>query len=796
MSLWETAVWLSRPLGGLFPHGKLQLPFQWRVHPKVRLPLFRLAVMMRLANTVLVLLVLLISSQVWAQAALPETAEKVAAGSEKATAWAEVVPFAPRVDASILRFAPSAKALALDAMEGGAALVCLGGDEVAIDCRSIDLSQATTIEPWLAPGAFVQGKILLGREPLAGAEIAVVGAGYRLRRGYVLPLGFEEEEAFRTVKTDDEGVFELPQLAVGDYRLEVIRPGGKKELTEPFTVPRRETLLPRTDPDTDPDAKPTDTPRRAVFDLGAVTLEPGLDVAFSVLTAAGEALEGADVGGIQTDGPADAPTSYSAVTDTEGRAVITGVEPGVPFQASCRAKGYARHVEKLPSPPTDVVCVMEPLAAVSGLVMADGEPLAGATASLFSGLHAESGIGAGMRAIRRSATDEEGRFEHAELEPGPYRLVVAAPGFEADEHRMELASGERMALAPFELIPATEVEGVVVDAETGEPIPGASLLSLQPAGAVDTTADDEGRFRFAAEAPDGLKLQVGAAGYPAAVVTVIPDELPEDETLRLELAPGGRIEVLVYDSDTGQPCLGCNLSYGHRQEPESPSRGGLRTDAAGTAGTGLLAPGPYRVTIEEVTTHGTTVSVHTGRNRRDVVVEPHRVTPVVFGEPREILRVHLWPVPPPGWQVTATDERGSKTYTPDSAGRFDLQRVSGSAVQLRLSGGSVQSVTVSLATVPSDWDEPRIDLEIPRTAVHGRLVDADGTAVTGPVRARAVDGSGSGAWTLTRGDGIFELPFLPPGSYRLLLGEEQIATFSLAPGQQLDLETLPPVELR
>lgn len=745
------------------------------------------------AKATLLVLALLLAGGSQAQEA-PE--KKPLAASEEPAAWAEVVPFAPRVDASILRFAPSARALELDAMEGGAALVCLGGAEVAIDCRPLDLSAATTIEPWLAPGAFVQGKILLGREPLAGAEIAVVGAGYRLRRGYVLPLAFEDDEPRRTVETDDEGAFELPQLAAGDYRLEVIRPGGKKELTEPFTVPPRETLLPRTGPNTDPDAAPTDPPRRAVFDLGAVTLEPGLAVAFSVLTAHGEALEGADVGGIQTDGPSGTPTSYSAVTDAEGRAVITGAEPGVPFQASCRAQGYARYVEKLPSPPTDVVCVMEPLAAVSGLVMADGEPLAGATASLFLGLHAESEVGAGMRAIRRSATDEEGRFEHPELAAGPYRLVVAAPGFEADEHRMELTPGERMALAPFELIPATEVEGVVVDAETGEPIPGATLLSLQPAGAVDTTADDEGRFRFAAEAPNGLKLQVAAVGYPAAVVTVVPDELPEDETLRLELAPGGRIEVLVYDPDTGQPCLGCNLSYGYRKEPESPSRGGLRTDAAGTARTGLLAPGLYRVTIEEVFTHGTTVSVRTGRNTRDVVVEPHRVTPVVFGEPRDVLRVHLWPVPPPGWQVTATDERGSKTYSPDPAGRFELQRVPGSAVQLRLSGGSVQSATVSLAIVPADWDEPRLDIELPRTAVRGRLVDAEGTAVTGPVRVRSLDGSAGGAWTLTQTDGAFELPFLPPGSYRLLLGDQQVATFTLASGQQLDLATLPPVELR
>lgn len=745
-----------------------------------------------------------------AQDRAPPAGEPLVAQAPASPAWAEVVPFAPRGDATVLRWSPDAEILRLPAVETGAALVCLGGEGLAIDCRQVDLAQATELEPWLAPGVAVKGHLLLGREPMAGAEIGLIGARYRLRRSYVLPLRIEGEKPVRWVAAGEDGSFELPQLAPGDYRLEVRRPGGKTELTEPFSVPLRETLLPResgpASAEADAEAmspEPAAT-ARAVLDLGTLTLEPGLEVAVSVLTPTGEPLEGAKVGGIQSDGPAGAPTYYSVHTDRRGEAVITGAEAGVPLKIGCQAPGFAYHAESFPSPPTDVICMMEPLAAITGTVVAEGEPVSGATTSLYRP--------DGTRRPARRVSDVDGVFELTQRLAGVYRLVVAAPGFQVEERRFELAPGETLDLGEVELFPALRLQGLVVDAETGQPIPGATIFSLEPAGLVNTASNGSGRFEFTLEGPERLRLEVEAQGYPATVIdvdgspsagegntvdgnTVEGDPVEGEEDLRVELAPGGRIEALVWSEETSQPCLGCDLTYHRLRGRSEANSGAMTTGADGRAVSELLAPGPYRVVREEVTTHGTTVSVSTGDDTREATVVPRQTSRVTFGAPRGVLHVQLWPPPPAGWQVAAADARGVKTYTPDEAGRFELRRVVESAVRLRLQGTTGQAFTVSLATIPADFDDSQLDLELPETRVRGRLI-GDTAEIRGSVRAVALGGSGARAWTLSEADGRFELPHLPPGSYRLQFRDRQVATFTVGPGQRLDLEAEVPATPR
>ena len=100
-------------------------------------------------------------------------------------------------------------------------------------------------------------------------------------------------------------------------------------------------------------------------------------------TWSGDVTEGA----IQSEGPAGAPTHYSVRTDEEGR-------------------------EELPSPPTDVVCILEATAGVSGSVAAAGEPVPGATVSLYAA------AGSGAATHPTTTTDRQGSFDFGELDPG------------------------------------------------------------------------------------------------------------------------------------------------------------------------------------------------------------------------------------------------------------------------------------------------------------------------------------------------------------------------------------------
>lgn len=746
--------------------------------------------------------------------------------------WAEVVPFSPRGEATLLRWSPADRHLELPAVETGAALVCLGGEGVGIECRQLDLSSPAEVQPWPVPGVLVEGRVLLGREPLAGAELAVVGSGYRLRRSYVLPLAVEGEEVLRWVETSRDGRFELPQLAPGEYRLEVRRPGGKSEMSEPFTVPARETLLAHRratrsgdqpsesppqareasaggqlpiDSKPPPSAPPAPSEEdRPILDLGPIVLEPGLEVEVSVLNVAGEPLAGARVGAIQGEGPAGAPTHYAVHTDEEGRAVLSGAEPGIAIQISCKAPGFLPHREEHPSPPTDVVCILERTAGVSGRVAASGEPVAGATAGLYLA------AGHGAPPYSTTTTGGQGSFDLGGLVPGPYRLAVAARGFRVEERRFELSPGERLDLPAIELTPAAERTGVVVDALSGEPVPGVSIVSLEPVGLVETVSDPEGRFEIAVEGAGAVRLQLTSPDYPVTEWVLSREVLEagglsgSEDSLRLELAPGGRIEAWVVSESTAQPCLGCDLSFYRTDGASEASSGALTTGADGRAQSRWLPPGPYRVVLERVGTHGTTVTVTSGDEARDVRVETHRLSRVTFGPSRDTLAVRLWPPPPPGWEVAAGDEGGWRTYEPDSTGRFIVRRAPGSALHLRLQGRVGSSTgsslaasvslptTVSLPTVPAEYEESRLELELPRTRVRGRL-SGDPGEIVGSLRALSLTGSDARAWTLSGPDGTFDLPFLAPGSYLLALGNRELATFTLAPGQELTLEAeVPP----
>jgi hypothetical protein len=83
----------------------------------------------------------------------------------------------------------------------------------------------------------------------------------------------------------------------------------------------------------------------------------------------------------------------------------------------------------------------------------------------------------------------------------------------------------------FALPTKDAVSGVVVDAETGRPIAGASVASAYGA----TRTDAAGRFTVAGRGLD-LRLRVSAPGYPAVTKTG-PGDGSRDPLRRISLWP-------------------------------------------------------------------------------------------------------------------------------------------------------------------------------------------------------------------------------------------------------------------
>lgn len=153
-------------------------------------------------------------------------------------------------------------------------------------------------------------------------------------------------------------------------------------------------------------------------------------------------------------------------------------------------------------------------------------------------------------------------------------------------------------------------------------------------------------------AADGsFQVEVESARYPPATFALGKERrrVESTELPLLELFPGGRIHIVVWDEKTNAPCLGCTLSI---DLPGSSRRLPLMaTDQDGELVTPLLEPGQYRVALDEVQSLGSMVRVRSGDNVRNAIVEPGKTASVSFGEKRGTLEVAFVPALPADWSL-------------------------------------------------------------------------------------------------------------------------------------------------
>jgi protocatechuate 3,4-dioxygenase beta subunit len=159
------------------------------------------------------------------------------------------------------------------------------------------------------------------------------------------------------------------------------------------------------------------------------------------------------------------------------------------------------------------------------------------------------------------------------------------------------------------------VQGVVLKADTGEPLRKAMVEMWQeggPSQPTDTTSDNMGRFELKNIEPGRYRLSVQRSGYvrqeygqtnpegPGSYLTLSPGQKISDITI--QLIPAAVITGHVYDED-GEPVQGAQVStfryvYGNGQR-ELAHAGEGRTNDLGEFRIYGLAPGRYIVGAEK-----------------------------------------------------------------------------------------------------------------------------------------------------------------------------------------------------
>lgn len=203
-----------------------------------------------------------------------------------------------------------------------------------------------------------------------------------------------------------------------------------------------------------------------------------------------------------------------------------------------------------------------------------------------------------------STTDDDGRFEFSDVEPGPHVLYFndAAGG------RLQVVATVDVPDVPTYaqdlVLSSGVVAGRVVDDETGEPL-RFSLVMLVPddgrnddsiAGKVATDAAGRFRFGFVAAGPYRLRAIPGAPALGTVDVGVHVDTDRVQDGVELRARPGASIKVRVTDGD-GAPVRGAAVRlFGPTGRPFATAWNPI-TDGAGRRRLTQLPPGTWTVGV-------------------------------------------------------------------------------------------------------------------------------------------------------------------------------------------------------
>ncbi|NOJ92391.1 hypothetical protein HMI51_05490 [Corallococcus coralloides] len=314
---------------------------------------------------------------------------------------------------------------------------------------------------------------------------------------------------------------------------------------------------------------------------------------------------------------ADAPDDERvyATSDERGNFRIDGLAPGT-YLLEARAPGYARVVlSRLRIPTEGPLTLALRLASVIEGFVVDSKGLPAADAEVRVGGNPSQVV----------TTGTQGGFS-VEVEPGSHPLS-ARRGEETGALDLPVlcAAGSTVRDVRIQLGPGAVLEGRVVEASSGEPVPDARVdvtPSGEDGGPGVAVSDAEGRFLVRGLAPGRYDAKVTALNHSPATRTGLTVAQGERFPVEFKLSRTGSVEGQVRDR-SGAPVAAARVSginVWPNERDAHPME--LRTDADGRYRFDGLATGNLSLSASH---EGSTVGI-----RQSVVVEADRTTRADF----------------------------------------------------------------------------------------------------------------------------------------------------------------------
>jgi hypothetical protein len=284
-------------------------------------------------------------------------------------------------------------------------------------------------------------------------------------------------------------------------------------------------------------------------------------------------------------------------TDTDGRFVIEGLEPGN-YRLNLRqwrtGLAYNKTIELAT---TREIVIEVPTARVGGRIVdsSDRQPLAGVSLTLTSDATALERL-----PLHTATTDLEGKFELGNVADGAWRLAASKKGYAAVSRAVTVQTQRVTGELDLTMDPT---EGLTLEAR----LPSGSIPSevrvavLDPAGGAMLTGEyatgEHGRVRLSSVPPGSWSIVISAGGSatttvqaqaPGATITVA---LPPATSLRVSVPElgetGGMATVRV--ADTGGRAF-YSLTWDGRPQREFRMAGGQLEFNS-------LPPGSWTITV-------------------------------------------------------------------------------------------------------------------------------------------------------------------------------------------------------
>lgn len=398
-------------------------------------------------------------------------------------------------------------------------------------------------------------------EPIEGAELAIVTEGQDGRR---IPEDLRSSAEEMEARTDARGRASLEPLAAGiPYRTVARHPG----------LPPRSLRL-----------APEPGPQSAL-----VKLTRGGGIRTVVQDGERRPLPGARVH-LGSDDAVDLDlVDDPEPSDDEGRLVLEALPAGTYSLRITRGGRRPRTLRRVAVRAGEVTDLGEtellPGLEVSGVVRERGGPPIGG-AEITAHFYEE-----GRRLEATATSDGEGAFTLSGLPEGEIDLAARAEGYLSVEREGVPSDAADIVL---ELDAGAGVTGVVLDAETGSPVP-RFRVELEPRdrgwarerrwfpeeGSEEDVSDPGGRFELMGFRPGDYYLRVVAPGYGAAREELeIVAGAPRD--VEVELDPGRVVEGVVLEGETRFPVSGAKVSAPGAWPTESDAEGWFRLQGLGS----------------------------------------------------------------------------------------------------------------------------------------------------------------------------------------------------------------------